>query len=326
MTRGYACITNGPKIEKVAYLQSDAYLSFYGVEILEAIQGNTLEAWFKKQIRYNHELYNNDEPNPGFDLNFIRKTKECPSGQTEYGYLFDRKTEELKVYNYGVLIAVVPKDQREKYLYFFRNSNEIRGALTYDPEKLAYSKKVNMNRIVSNASVKDLEFWKTEGEKQVMVLDDRHLIAAGYSNKYPVYSKKLWWDNAEHPKAVEFFANKNAFDSFWSVTIQLPFCRVSIGNDHYRSEVAAVNCIRTLCKENPSRMERFADVFARYEEFIKNAENMDISRIREFAGELKEEYDKDPWYIARGYFTVDKIEEVLKDRYYVISARAANNA
>lgn len=74
-TRGYACITNGSKIEKVAYLQSDAYLSCYGAEILDAIRYEAVDDWFDSQIKYNHKMYGNDEPDPEFDISFIRKTK-----------------------------------------------------------------------------------------------------------------------------------------------------------------------------------------------------------------------------------------------------------
>ena len=325
MTRGYACVVNGIQLEKVAYLQSDAYLSYYGVQIMEAVMNCTLDAWFEKQIKYNHELYGQDEPNPDFDLSFIRKTRECPTGQAEYGYLYSRKTGELRVYNNGRLMISVPREQREKYLYFFRNESKIWYALTYDQEKLDFLKKINWNTLVENASIKDLENWKEEGEKPFMILENRHLIAAGYSDRYPVYEKQLRWVNGNAPGFVEFFADKNTYDSFWSAVIQLPYCRISLG-ERFQTEATVVRFIRNLCKENASQIRRFADVFSMYKEFVKIPENMDIQKINEFVENLKEEYAKSPWYTANGYMSTDRIGKSLKERYYAVPARKAKEA
>ena len=224
----------------------------------------------------------------------------------------------LKVYNFGKLIAVVPKEQRDKYIYFFKNTEKIRGALEYDPEELAYSKKINLHKIISGASMENLKSWVAEGERKVMVLDDDHLIAAGYTSSHPVYSKKLWWDNTESRKSVEFVVY-NTWNHLWDVTVQLPYYRASIGSD-FRTETSAVNYIRTLCKENAVQMERFADVQARYKAFvettifIKEKGSTKDSRIKAFVEALRQECVKSPWYLANGSFSVDEIEKELYDR------------
>ena len=65
MTRGYVCITKGKnEIVNVAYLSSDAYLSWYGLQILKAIENATvnhgINAWVENQRNENIACNGND--------------------------------------------------------------------------------------------------------------------------------------------------------------------------------------------------------------------------------------------------------------------------
>ena len=87
MTRGYICLIDGKKVTKYAYLQSDAYLDFYGVEILQAIMDNRIDAWMDKQIAYNHTCYGADEPSPHFTIDWIKRTKNNQDWEFLFLYL-----------------------------------------------------------------------------------------------------------------------------------------------------------------------------------------------------------------------------------------------
>ena len=56
MTRGYFCIVNGKKVEKAVYLNSDAYISYYGFEILTAIIDNKIKEWTRKTEEYTSQF------------------------------------------------------------------------------------------------------------------------------------------------------------------------------------------------------------------------------------------------------------------------------
>lgn len=307
MTIGYVCVVNGTKIKKVAYLQSDAYLSCYGLEILQAITNDAINAWMDKQIAYNHECYGRTEPSPRFSLLWIKRGKENKDWDrydfSEYGYLYNEKDGSLKVYSYGDLVLTVREEDREKYLYYFQYSNQIDGWLRYDAEKLDDNYKKSIKKLIKDASIETLKEWVEEAAKPRLELSDVHCLCAGHTMEYPIYQKSLRrTDN--YARSVKFIVAKSRFSKKWEVMVQLPYCRAVVQRN-FSSESKATDFIRSLAKANPQKLMRMAEICMQIENAYCNNE---YDTLRSIVGSIDEIWEEEPWYTPNGSFTPQQIK------------------
>lgn len=307
MTRGYVCVVNGTKIKKVAYLQSDAYLSCYGLKILQAIKDGTIDTWMDKQIAYNHECYGSSEPSPQFSLLWFRKGKENKDWDkydfVEYGYLYNEKDGSLKVYSCGNLVLAVSQEDREKYLYYFQHYSQIDSWLRYDEEKLDENYKKPIKNLVKEASIEMLKEWVEESEKPRLELSDTHCLCAGHTMEYPIYQKLLRMSN-DYGKTVKFIVAKDRFSKKWEVMVQLPYCRAVIQRN-FSSESKATDFIRSLAKANPQKLMRMAEICIQIDNAYINNER---DTLRGIMRSLDEMWEEEPWYTPNGSFTPQQIK------------------
>ena len=306
MTRGYVCTVNGAKIKKVAYLQSDAYLSGYGLEILKAIADNSIDSWMEKQISYNHECYGKDEPSPHFSLSWIRRGKENRDWEkydfAEYGYLYNEQDGSLKVYCFGKLSITVRKEQREKYLYYFQHAFQIDGWLRYDADKLAEINKP-IKKLIDEATLQTLRKWVKESEAPRLELEDYHCISAGHSHEYPSYKKILRMSN-RYDRMVEFIVSKCSWSKKWEVMIQLPYSRAVIQRG-FSSEKKAVEFIRTLAKEHQDKLMRMSEIVSSICEAYRNNH---YDELKLFINNLDNMWEQESWFTPGGLFTPQHIQ------------------
>ena len=317
MTRGYAVLANGKEIKKVAYLMSDACLSGYGLKILKALSENKAGEWFDSQISYNHECYVDSEADKKFTLDWIRPSKRTREEKwkssyfMEYGYLVNARTGELKVYNYGKLIHTVKRDDYGKYLYYFENNFEIDAVICYDSEKMDYNWNKSLKSHIADASLEELKELRAKADMERNELSDTHLIMPGHSINRPVYGKR--YRTSKDRREVMFITEKDRWSRKWSVLIQLPYIRVPIQNG-FSSEKKAVECIRKIIRKVGSgKLKRFAEISERVTELYKNNRH---SELKEVLDRLQTEWDKNPWYIPGGYFTVEQIRREYSANAY----------
>ena len=312
MTRGYACLIDGKEVKKVAYLQGDAYVRGYGLKILKAVCDDKLEDWFDKQVHYNHECYGNNEPDPNFSLNWIRKSPETkgwlPYDFCEYGYVYNVRTGELKIYHYGSLLCVVKKEERDKFLFAFEHDSEIESGYFYNAESMSYNFKNwerRFRKLVEESSVAELQGYVDACKVPRPILGDSHLVLPGYSDNHPVYGKPFHVDGeVEEHGEVMFICEKQAWSSKWDVLIQLPCVRAYIAHD-FASEKKAVDYIRIyIRKVGTDKLVRFAQISDMYKEAVKGGYN----KTRDFSEQLQQEWDKESWVAPGGGFTVRDIQ------------------
>lgn len=320
MTRGYICLIDGKKVTKYAYLQSDAYLDFYGVEILQAIMDNRIDAWMDKQIAYNHTCYGADEPSPHFTIDWIKRTKNNQDWERSdfysYTYEYSLKTGTLKVYTSGDLYVTVKREEYEKYLFYFKNDSAISHYLHYNPETMEYDYKKPIKKIIKNSSLEDLQQFFEESKKERLELENAHRVLAGhfrtlsdYESCY-VYSKNFLTSDYYHSdkrgyqKKVPFIVEKPYRSTKWDVLVQLPYIRVPVASG-FSSEKKAVEHIRSIIKQvGVDKLLRFGEVSNTLSCFYK--ENR-YDELQEYISQLEESYQKSPWYIPGGSFTPKEI-------------------
>ena len=340
MTRGYVCMVSGKKILKVAYLPSDAYISYFGYIILSAIcnvapvlaygdpKAVDLNTWMDLQIEENHRDYD-DEPSPNFSLNWIRKSKESKElgyenyDYSEYGYLYDTNTGVLKIYNYGNLKYTVKPEDREKYLYIFKNYENIWIAIHYDHDTFKYLFNWPDKELLQNADMATLQEWNEDGQKPLLFLDDDHTIDVWHRDTKPSYTKRLSYRSNNINLSVNFIAHK-FFDQTksWQLSVQLPWCRVDVFNDWFTSERSVMKRFREFISANEEKIICFLQVCNEVSGIIndKNSE-----KAKEYLNTLDTEYEKAPWVTFNGNFKPDKIRSELREYIYKWESKDEEN-
>ncbi|MBE6021900.1 MAG: hypothetical protein E7231_01550 [Cellulosilyticum sp.] len=319
MTRGYVCITKGKnEIVNVAYLSSDAYLSWYGLQILKAIENATvnhgINAWVENQRNKNIACNGNDNDCKNFALNWIKPDRMSRSiddwTYAEYGYIYDSSNYYLKVYHYGKLLLTVDTDNLEeinKYLYLFEKETEIYRAISYDEDLL--DDVIDFSKAIKIAAKEDLSALKqhvADYERlERIYLDDTHCIAPGHRNDRQVYQKRL--SSTSSDNTLKFIIEHDCseyYNNGWQVLIQTPFVRIPIaiaGKSRFSSEKALMKNLRLFVKENANKLFRLACIMDMY--IAQYKDNGDIKGL--FLDKLDTAWDEQPWFVYQGYMTKD---------------------
>ena len=302
MTSGYFCIVNEKKVEKAVYLNSDAYLSGYGFEILKSIIDSKLKEWIRETEKYTSRF---GTPVQTFSLDWIRKNSNVKIGKYdfyEYGYIYNSKTGMLKVYNFGKLIYSIPKNEREKYLYFFKYVEKIESYLCYNPEKMDYNYNKSLKSIIANASIDELKEYVEKGNAPRLELSNHHSIVTGHSPETPHYLKKFTVSNKPW-RSANFIVAKAYVRGTWEILIQLPYIRSYVATG-FPTEVAAVKRLRAIISDNKERLIRYMDISDMYINW-QHQKNTDLESV--FAM-LDEEWEKAPWYTFGSSFSASTIK------------------
>lgn len=325
-TNGYVCLTrNGETVSKYAYLESNAYLKGYGVDILQAIMDNCIDAWMDKQIDFIHENLSEDIPSPNFTIDWIKRTKYnqdwkstdfCP-----YTYEYHLETGTLHVYTNGELYLTVEKVEYEKYLFYFKNASAISDYLRYSPETMKYDCQKNVNNIIKNSRLEDLKEFFEASKMERLVLEDGHCALDGHFNgptdyeSCYVYSKKFrtsdYYSNGRGcRKEVPFMVEKPRMENKWNVLVMLPYTRALIASG-FASEDEAVAYIRSIIKEmGVDKLLRFGEILERLTWLYEQERYIELS---DYISNLEEMYQTSPWYTPAGKFTAEEIKTYYKN-------------
>ena len=310
MTRGYVCIVNGKNVEKVAYLSSDAYLSWYGIRILDSVRRNGLSDYIDNERKDNIASYGKkDDPCKNFDLNWIKPDKESKAysdwNYAEYGYIYNQKTGALSVYNRGERLFVIKPEDRDRFAYIFENSSALESVLSYDTDKLTYNWK-NQIKKCADMSLEELQELVKKSKKDRIELDDCHCMASGYTAGREIYEKRL--TSLNRNVRLTFLAEHDHLitDHGWEVLLQTPYCRFTFLNKTFRSEKAAMRALREEIKANSEGLFRLAEIFGEYEEAKNNG------TLKDFAKTLDAEWKIQPW-IYRAYVTPGYIKNHIQE-------------
>ena len=311
MTSGYVCVLTGSKVDKVAYLSSDAYLSWYGLAILEAITKNNLDKYLDGIIEDIRAKYSKDyNPCDGFCLDWIRESKSSRSNgftrkdYEEYGYIVEAKTGILKVYKVGKLIFTVRPEEREKYLYYFEHYSEIDAFLCYDASKLTYDWRKSPKNAVKEASLTQLKEWVELSSEERDVLDDTHFLLRGSSTENPIYGKS--YGTSKMMELVQFFVYKPYLSNKWGIMVQLPFEKAVIRKE-FSSEKKAVEEIRNIIrKTDRAAFRKFAELS---DKLVNAYKNSHFEELRTLLDELETIYDEQPWFLSESEFSIEKIRK-----------------
>ncbi len=300
MTRGYVCIT-GKGTHKVAYLISDAYLSSYGLQILEAKKNDRL-------VQLIDEIAKDNDPDDckGFQLNWIRPDKESRADKNwryaEYGYIFNVQSFTISVYHYGKRLFVINckhQKEMEKYLFLFEHEDDIYHSMAYNESLLKDTITFDqaMKQVKGNSlSVLESLVQKANAVNRVY-LSDEHLIARGYRADRPSYIKELTDTNSGY--SLKFIASQD-YDKKWSLLLQTPFVRIELDRG-LRSERAVVKRIlQRIHNQGSEKFLRLAEIMSMCR---KACEKKDMLKIQKLKEDMEAMFAEQEWFTYNSQLT-----------------------
>ena len=299
MTRGYVCIT-GKGTNKVAYLSS-AYLSYYGLKILEAKKNNQL-VQFIDSIAKENEI--NDCKN--FQPNWIRPDKVSRADKkwsyAEYGYIFNVQSCTLSVYHYGKRLFVINcnnPQEIERHLYLFEHEDDIYHSMAYNEYLLKYTMTFDqaMKQVKDNSLIVLESLVQKANTVNRVYLSDEHLIARGYRADRPSYIKELTDTNSGY--SLKFIASQE-YDQKWSLLLQTPFARIELDNG-LRSERAVVKRIlQRIHNQGSERFLRLAEIMSMCR---KACEKKDMLKIQKLKEDMETMFTEQEWFTYSSQLT-----------------------
>ena len=298
MTRGYLCIVEKGEVKSVCFLSSDAYLSYYGLEILEAVIRGDIEQYVSDMRKNTASYGKKGDPCRGFMIEWINGNKD---ESEEKGYIYDSKTGVLKAYERGSLLYTVKPEERERYKYIFANDCKLETVLSYDAEKMSYHfESVKNAKRIAKMTDSELEYIVAKYDEERLELDDTHCVMPGHYVGHEVY-RKLFRSSDCKRNPLEFIV-EHCFGR-WCVLLQTPFGRYRIIAKDFGSEAGAVKAIRELIRTiDTEKFFRLSQLFSEYKE-AKGDEEKEEALINS----LKERWEKEPWYTGGGNITVNSI-------------------
>lgn len=158
MTRGYFAIIEKNKVVECGYLSSSAYPSYYGLLILEAIEGSNESAFIQTLREESDEDCCDKEITVDW---FVRRPGDKESSRyefPEYSYLLQRNSGILSIYNFGRLLYRIHPEEIPVYRFIFQNDYYLERALSIDPETNIETKDgtVELNRLIKCRPSKEL--------------------------------------------------------------------------------------------------------------------------------------------------------------------------
>lgn len=308
MTRGYFVLEKSGKIIKGAYINSDAYLQGcgHGNEILEAFaSGKEME--LMENFCQENITSGNDCMTEGIIPEWYRKTSRSERDDIVSDYAYVLRGKKLYVYYFGRRLFSTDRDHAGAWAEVARKLGRFEDRYIYSEDLLDYdwTKGSGMFRelagkIESGMTYSDLEKDLRPENFAPAILEDYHTIAAGYTDRNPIYQKR--WKKGD--AAVTFITEKKG--NKWNVCIQLPYIRMPVLT-YYTSEKAAVNAIRDLVKEKETEMVRFSNVFQRVQDCMYGK-----GKLKQMIIDLEEEAEVHPWYGSRSFFSPKKIKRELE--------------
>ncbi len=257
-TRGYLTLIDKKKeIKNAVYLSSDAYPSYYGLQILDALEHHAVSDYIEKLKSTYPEDY---EMVDGIQRNWYIKDKANKDGYfNDYVYEIDTTSHELSVYHFGDKVLKIPFDQIALYRFIFENEDKLYLPLSLDEKTMMPKKdfyKELRGLIKNGAGIKELQKIINDNPKVLHVESGRYKDATNQGTAG--FNKKVY-DNYSH--CLTFCVSKHEWDKQFHLHIQTPFYRVPIPTKPLMSAGAAEKTIGDFVRLLPEDLRATSSLF-----------------------------------------------------------------
>lgn len=135
MTRGYfAIIGKNKKVKECGSLCNSAYPSYYGLQILDAIEAGSESTFIQSLRAEDSEELNVETISMDWFVHQPGDKETSRYAFPEYSYLLQSSSGILSIYNYGKLLFRIRREDIPLYRFIFEKKDALERALSIDPE------------------------------------------------------------------------------------------------------------------------------------------------------------------------------------------------
>lgn len=273
MTRGFIVLASGKKIIRAAEINSDAYLSHCGVQILDAFEKDTVSEFIDNELR-SKWLDTTDLADFTWDW-VIRSKDNGDNFFLDYSYVCDIKKNTLTVYYFGENLLTVHHEDIPLYRFIFEKDNELYRALSWDEEKWAHVKdyRKELKKLLKNL----------QGETSESMLAIFKALIDGYQDPLFVMPdlrykdvSRCWYGkdmyrvhiaSGDHSNCgFEIFVMK-AYGTIDAV-VQLPWCRRLLLKASSFQKMN--NAITNLVRHNQNELAALVPIYKLYDSYYND--------------------------------------------------------
>lgn len=322
MTRGYFVLLEGRKIIDAAYLNSDAYPSYYGVEFLDAIleeldQPRSFERHLLSMQKDSADAWDSSDPaswakaKREMTMKWFKKGRDCGEyGYADYAYLYDSKSGIITVTNFGTPTFRFSAENAATAKEIFKNWDWLQTSFSTDDDFFN-----SKNQSVAFNTVNDLmEEGCGYGEILQFALSRPHISISKHKRQSTEYARC-----PEASYTVEFLVQENGQCPHWSRgTLSIFLHWVDLGSTmrfEWPFDAVAYNTTRSADpKRDPNRYKLvfYSVRGAKYEmeDFmlkIRPKANM-IGRLLDITNDAKRSFN----YLKQRVTSYAKMPEVVQ--------------
>lgn len=263
-TRGYVTLIDKQKqIISAAYLSSDAYPSYYGIQILAALQESSLDSFIDRLLsKYPGDRDMVDDIKREW---YIKRKATEKDYFVDYAYEYDPSGKRLNIYYFGEKALTIKSDEIVFYRQLFEMENSLVIPLRFDPSSCTLKHDFYTelrNRIRNGASIEDLQKL---GQEPMLYMDRYRMKGYG-------------WDEDDFAKCIHdsgsdlslrIYVSRFCGNRHYSLYVQTPFYRAPLTTRPLYSPGAAEKEISRLIQDRPTDIRSTMVLFQQIEEYKK---------------------------------------------------------
>jgi hypothetical protein len=261
MTRGYVVIFNGKEITSAMYHNSDSYLSYLGLIVLEHFKNDSLLEFINE---YNKENPDYKEDIDGINMDWLIKDKKTSGGYyVDYAYVYDSSKKTLTIYNYGDLAFKIKSTDYEIAKFVFENDYALYKKWAFDKTKLEYMSdnyKIFRAMLRRNALLQEYKEI-LDSKVNSFYVESGRLKENFHTSDYMKIVKDV-----DTEKELKFLIKKSTFyGEKVDIYLKLPFGNVYIGKSS--SDKAADKQVKKCVKENQELLSNVLGLISIIDEY-----------------------------------------------------------
>lgn len=266
-TRGYLTLVDGKKnILSAAYLPSDAYPSYWGMQALNAFQNNS----FLQLINQ----VNHDYPEDTDVLTSLRRDWYVKNNDnkdeyfTDYAYELNGDKGELTVFHYGDKALTIPYEQISLYQFIFEHEDSLYAPVCLDEKSMTLKKDFyrELRRMIKDGADED-SFQNIMNQNEGLLYMDQGRCVDPWNRNTDSFNKFVRDTNW---RKLQFCVHES-FGKFY-LYVQTPFIRAVASPHSFSSAKAAEKAIADFIRTRPADISAtisFFEELKTYQDAIK---------------------------------------------------------
>lgn len=266
-TRGYVTIIGSDKnIVAAAFQPSDAYPSYFGLQVLDAISKDRVFD-FISQL---HEDYPHEKVTvEGIRRDwYIKQEYNKDDYFYDYAYEYELSSNKLSVFNYGDKVMTIPFDQISLYRYIFENEDDLYFPLCLDDKTMTLKKDFykELRKLVKDGA--DEAYFKAfiEANPSVLYMDKYRMKDHTMQYKNDRSFCKEISDSKDHSR-LKIIAEDYGHMFLY---VQTPFCRYPIDTPHLSGPSSVEKYLAKLIKTRPDDIRGTISLYKSINDYLQN--------------------------------------------------------